>query len=270
MDTEKVPAWLQKREPYEPPLDRSRYLEKSLRALISALAALKERPGSSRENEVVAPALKLLSTLLLILLLSLSRASLFLEIAAALEFACLCLLPAGLIARALKKTLVAGLFALVIFLPALLLGRGANLLPLCLKVLLAVLAASIFSATTPWPSVTAAFSSLRVPDLFVMTLDLTIKYISLLGGLVLNLLQAQKLRSVGRDPAPMRSLAGIAGTLFLKSKEAAQDQYQAMACRCFDGSYRRRPRGRADWRSLAFASLDLALLAAFFVFGARP
>lgn len=234
---ETVPTWLAARERYEPCRDRGRFLEKSLLSLLGVLAALRERPGAGRARERLRPELKLVSTFAVILLVSLSRSGLFLEAAAAFELCCLCLLKGEAIARILKKVLAAGLFAFLIFLPAFVSSRSPNLLLLA-KVLLAVLAAALFSATTPWPSVTAAFSTLRVPDLFVLTLDMTIKYISLLGGLALNMLYALKLRSVGRDRSKMVSLAGIAGTLFLKSKDAAEAQYQAMECRGFDGTYR--------------------------------
>ena len=169
--------------------------------------------------------------------------------------------------RVLRRVLAAGLFALAIFLPAFLLGRGSNLLPVFAKVLLASLAAAIFSSATSWPSMAAAFSTLRVPDIFVMTLDMTVKYISLLGDLLAQMLCALKLRSVGRDRRKMSSLAGLAGTLFLKSKDAAVEQYQAMECRCFDGKYAVSCRPGPGWRDAVFVAADLAILAAFLAFG---
>jgi cobalt/nickel transport system permease protein len=225
---------------------------------------LREKPGAGKVRERLRPEVKLASTFLIILLVSLSRSALFLEAAAAFELGCLCLFRGAVIARVLRKVLAAGFFAVAIFLPALLWGRGAGVLVLCAKVLLAMLAAAIFSAATPWTSVTEAFSKLRVPDVFVMTFDMTIKYISLLGGLVLNMLYALKLRSVGRDDRKMRSLAGIAGTLFLKSRDAALTQYQAMECRCFSGTYRITQRFGFGWRDAAFVALDLGMVAAYF------
>ena len=273
MGRQSVPAWLVARERYEAPSDRGRYLEKSVLSILGVLAALRERPGAGKDGERLSPALKLLSAFLVIVLVSLSRGALFLEAAAAFELGCLCLLRGQTIAHVLRRVLAAGLFALAIFLPAFLLGRDSNLPFLCGKVLLAALAAALFSATTPWSSATAAFSALRAPDIFVMTLDLTVKYISLLGGLLLDTLYAMKLRSVGRDARKISTLAGSAGTLFLKSKEAAEAQYQAMRCRCFSGSYRvarRRGFGQGDaaLADSALAAAALAVLAAFFALGA--
>jgi cobalt/nickel transport system permease protein len=242
-------------------------VEKSLLSVLGALAALRDRPGAGQTRERLRPALKLASLFAFTLMVSLSRTLFFLEAAAAFEFGCLCLLPPDTIARALRKALAAAAFALVIFLPALLWGRGAGALILSGKILLAVLAAAVFSATTPWPSVAAAFAALRAPDIFVMTLDIAVKYVSLLGGFLLDMLCALKLRSVGRDDRKADSLAAIAGTLFLKSKEGAEEQYQAMECRCFSGSYRRTLRSSFGLRDAAFTALNLAFLAAFLAFG---
>jgi cobalt/nickel transport system permease protein len=213
------------------------------------------------------PELKLTSAFLLILLASLSRSILFLEAAAAFELGCLCLLRVEVIARVLEKVLVAGFFAAVVLLPAFLLGRGAGVPVLCAKIFLAMLAASLFSTTTAWPSVAAAFSAFRVPDVFVMTLDMTVKYISLLGALVLEMLEALKLRSVGRDDRKIESLSALAGNLFLKSKEAVEAQHQAMECRCFSGTYRITRRSAFGWRDAIFATANLLVIALFFACG---
>ena len=213
-----VPAWLATRECYEPRADRSRFVERSILSILGALAALRERRGLPKSGDLALGELKLVSAFLAILLVSLSRGTLFLEAALAFELCWLCLLPGELIARILLKVLVAAFFALAIFLPAFFLGRGSGIPILIGKIGLALLAAATFSASTSWPSMAAAFAAFRVPDVFVMTLDMTIKYISLLGGLVLDMLYALKLRSVGKGYRKGDSLAAIAGTVFLKSK----------------------------------------------------
>jgi cobalt/nickel transport system permease protein len=262
-----IPSWLAAREPYEPRPDRGRFVEKSILSVLGALAAFRERPSAGRRPERLRPELKLVSLFAAVLMVSLSGSPLFVEAAAAFELGCLCLLPASVMARALRKALAAALFALVILLPAMLWGRGAGALLLPAKVLLAVLAAAVFSATTAWPSVAQAFAAMRAPDIFVMVLDMAVKYISLLGGLLLDMLYALRLRSVGRDERKAGSLSGVAGTLFLRSMEAAEEQYQAMECRCFSGTYRAARRPGFGWRDAAFAALNLALAAAFVFFG---
>ncbi len=262
-----IPAWLRVRESHQPRPDRGRFVEKSLLSVLGALAALRDRPGMGRSREFLRPELKLASALLLVLLVSVSSSALFLEAAAAFELGCLCLLRGEVIARVLRKVAAAGVFAVAILLPALLLGGGVGVLALCAKVLLAVLAAALLSGTTPWTSIASAFAAFRLPDIFVMTLDMTVKYISLLGGLILDMLYALKLRSVGRDDRKMDSLSAIAGTIFLKSREVAETQYQAMECRCFAGTYRSTRRHGFGWSDMAFAAANLVMVAVFIAFG---
>jgi cobalt/nickel transport system permease protein len=239
---------------------------------------LRDRPGRGAARgpagERVDPGLKLASTFLLVLLTSLSRGALFVELASAIELGLLCFLPGRAIAGILRKAGAAGLFAAAIMLPAMLSGGPGHAPILVAKILLAVLAVSSFSATTGWPSVSRALASLRCPELFILTLDLAIKYIVLLGGLVLDMLRALELRSVGRNDRKGDSLAAIAGTTYLKSREAARAQYEAMECRCFSGAYRvtrpslaERRSGRCLAPNAALAAADLAFALAFFAFG---
>jgi cobalt/nickel transport system permease protein len=172
--------------------------------------------------------------------------------------------PRG-IARVLRTSLVAALFSFVIFLPSAFWGNWPGVLVLAAKVLMSVAAAAIVSTTMDWASISRGLSTLRVPDLFILVLDLAIKYIALLGLLVLDMLHALKLRSVGRNRSKTASLGGIAGTVFLKSREAATEMYEAMECRGFSGSYRkttRRPPGAAD---VIFAAMAALFVAAFFL-----
>jgi len=231
------------------------------------LAALRERPGTGAGGEHLRSEIKLASLFVFVLLVSLSRTVLFLETAAALALGCLSLLPPKAIARALRKALAAAAFALVILLPAFLWGRGGGVVLLAAKVLLAVLAAAVFSASTPWTSISRGFAGLGVPGIFVMTLDMAVKYIALLGGILLDMLSALKLRSVGRGEGKIDSLGAIAGTIFLKSREAAEEQYGAMRCRCFSGKYVLAPASRFGWADVALVAFDLAFCAAFAAYG---
>ena len=78
------------------------------------------------------------------------------------------------------------------------------------------------------------------------------------------MLYALKLRSVGRNDGKTASLAAVAGTMFLKSKEMAEEMYSAMECRGFTGTYRAADRLR--WRAgdLALGAAVAAMVLAFF------
>ncbi len=144
-------------------------------------------------------------------------------------------------------------------------GQLAGVLAVAAKVLLSVAAAALVSATASWSEISRALSSIRVPDIFILVLDLAIKYISLLGGLVLDMLYALKLRSVGRNHDKTASLSGIAGTVFLKSKEAAEDMYAAMECRGFSGTYRVAARARLAAMDYASIIANAFVISLFFL-----
>jgi len=210
------------------------------------------------------PSLRLVSSFLLILFVSLSRSIYFLAVVGTYELVVMCLMSGPKIAKVLKTSFVASLFAFVIFLPSALWGNWPGVLAVAAKVLLSVAAAALVSATSPWSEISRALSSIRVPDIFILVLDLAIKYISLLGGLVLDMLYALKLRSVGRNRDKTASLSGVAGTVFLKSKEAADEMYAAMECRGFSGTYRVAVRRGFSARDYVFIAVNVLILSLFF------
>jgi cobalt/nickel transport system permease protein len=262
-----LPAWLSKTEAYEPRKDRDRFIERSALALLGALAAFRERPRGREARSGMNPTLKLLSLLLVVALTSLSRGWPFIGLAAALELGCLSLLPAELIARTLKRALAAGTLAALVFLPSIFLGLGDRALAGGAKVLLAVLAACLLSATTGWAELSSALASLRVPGIFIAVLDTAVKYIVVLGEVALELVYALRLRSVGRDGRKLGSLSGVAGAVFLKSKAAMEDTAAAMACRLYGERHRPARRQRLGLRDAALAAVDLAAVAAFALAG---
>jgi cobalt/nickel transport system permease protein len=97
----------------------------------------------------------------------------------------------------------------------------------------------ILSVSTPWNQITGGLRFFRVPDLMIFTLDITIKYIAILGDCCLAVLEALRLRSVGRNRQKGKSASGVLGVTFLKSRKMADDMHQAMICRGFDGTYHR-------------------------------
>jgi cobalt/nickel transport system permease protein len=82
-------------------------------------------------------------------------------------------------------------------------------------------------------------------------------------------LQALRLRSVGVNHHKQASMGGIGGVVLLKAERDAQDTYDAMRCRGFDGTY------RTDGARLGLKPVDalwvalLAALVALFLFTQR-
>lgn len=203
----------------------------------------------------------LVSTLVFVLLLSLSRSPSFTLFAAALLLSILAATRGDRILLILKASVPAAALTFLVMLPYALWGNAVGAVTITVKVFLSVTAVTLFSETQGWGRISRALAALHAPALFVLVLDLTFRYVALLGGLSLSMLHALKLRSVGRNADKTASLSAVAGVLFLKSRLMAEEAYAAMECRCFTGSFAaggERPRGGAP----ALRLIDAAPLAA--------
>jgi cobalt ECF transporter T component CbiQ len=91
--------------------------------------------------------------------------------------------------------------------------------------------------TTPWNSVLSALSVLRVPDVFILILGMTYRYIYLLLHLANDMFLSRKSRIVGRlsSADERRILAATTATLLSKSLDMSSEVYLAMQSRGFRG-----------------------------------
>lgn len=236
--SDRLPAWMKGFDPYEPKGRGGTFAARTLRALAGAIGRLRFQQG--REGRRPLPALfKLVLLLAGLLVLSLARKLLVPLFFTALVLVLICFLPG----RDLLSVLVTGLFAaalsLVLMLPAMILApeTAFNCLFLVWKVFLSVLMVSLFNHTTQWNHITGALKRLHVPGILIFTLDLTLKYIVLLGRLVSDLLTAYLLRAVGKDRQAYSSLGGVLGVTFLRGTEVSRETYEAMVCRGFTDDY---------------------------------
>lgn len=95
------------------------------------------------------------------------------------------------------------------------------------------------------------FKSLRalgVPDLLVMILEMTYRYLMVLLSVSLEMFEARKIRTVGRlSSKDQRAQVGSSiAALFDHSMALAEDVYQAMVDRCYTGSIPERPGGECQ------------------------
>jgi cobalt/nickel transport system permease protein len=131
------------------------------------------------------------------------------------------------------------------------------------KVFLSVSLVNLLSATTPWNRITEGFKFFHVPDLFILTFDLTLKYIVALGDVSLAMLEALKLRSVGRNRKKGGAVTGVLGVTFLKSRAMSEELYGAMQCRGFEGVYERPGHFAFSKRDIWYILLVAAVTALF-------
>lgn len=108
---------------------------------------------------------------------------------------------------------------------------------LLLRVSTSVSTAILLVLTTPWNTVLKALGVLRVPDVFVLILGMTYRYIYLLLHSLNDMLLSRKSRVLGRlSGAEERHLvANSAGALLGKSLHLSSEVYLAMQSRGFRG-----------------------------------
>ena len=262
---QEIPNWLLESQDYEPRRDRDGFIAKSMLSITGVLAQFRLDDGAEGRLSPSAP-MKLLFALGCILLTSLSANYFFVLIMLACVLVRLCFLPG----RALKRTVAVAFGAagitFLIMLPAMFIGQSHSALLIATKVLISVGIAMTTALTTPFNRMTAALRTFHIPNIVILTIDLALKSIVRLGDIALEVLTALRLRSVGRNDDKRSSIGGVGGVVFLKTNEAAQATYDAMACRGFEGEYP--TANERQWRAidLAWLAVFALLLAAFIYF----
>ena len=198
------------------------------------------------------PRLKILSALLLLLAVSLSRSLL---VILSLYFLALALaffsrIPLGFFVK--RVWLLIPFFTGLIALPALFITPGPVLarLPLGLVVTQTGLTTAVFLLlrvgtsvslavllvlTTPWNSLLKALGVLRLPAVVILILGMTYRYIHLLLHLTNDMFLSRKSRLLRRmnGPEERRLIAATSGTLLNKSLQVSSEVYLAMQSRGF-------------------------------------
>ena len=130
--------------------------------------------------------------------------------------------------------------SILFLLPAVFMGNPQALANITARVYVSVTLVGILSSGTSWNKLTGSMRSFRIPTIFIFTLDITLKYISVLGEICMDILRSVCLRSVGKNPDKARAFSGVLGITFLKASEMAEEMYAAMCCRGFTGEYEMR------------------------------
>lgn len=232
----KIPAWMCGQEEYIPANDRESFLTKSTKSVLSVLAKLRFNEGKDSRFSA-APSLKLFYTIFFIILTASARNYLFVLIMCATVTVRLAFFSAAAIRQILNGTVGAVLISILFLLPAVFMGNPQALANIIARVYVSVTLVGILSSGTSWNKLTGSMRSFRIPTIFIFTLDITLKYISVLGEICMDILRSVCLRSVGKNPDKTRTFSGVLGVTFLKSSEMAEEMYAAMCCRGFTGEY---------------------------------
>ena len=198
------------------------------------------------------PRVKVVSIILLLIAVSLSRSLMVIVglYLVTLVLAWLSSVPMGFFVK--RVWLFMPFFTGIIAIPAFFLTPGPALVQLpwgwvitrtgamtalflLLRVSTSVSLTVLLVLTTPWNSVLKALGVLRVPDVFVLILGMTFRYIYLLLHTTNDMLLSRKSRIVGQlnGADERRLIAASAGTLLSKSLHLSGEVYLAMQSRGF-------------------------------------
>lgn len=259
-----LPDWLAISQDYAPARDSDAFIDRSIKSFLGMLSILRRRTGS-RLLYGQHLRLRLCALLILIILISLSRNVGYLALVASFSLVILSLLPGRAIARVLASALGAGCVSLLILLPSLFWGNSFGIVLISLKILITVSLLKMLTETSDWTALSGALAGLHVSGLLILVLEMTLRYLTLLGEFSLNMLIALRLRSVGHNTHKSAALSGIAGTLFLKSRQMGSESLAAMECRCFTGDYH--PKADSGFGPIEISTIILTLVlgGAFFL-----
>jgi cobalt/nickel transport system permease protein len=136
------------------------------------------------------------------------------------------------------------------------------------RVSVSVTLAVVLVVTTRWADLLKAMRVYRVPEVFIVIISMTYRYIFLLLRIVENLFLARASRTVGVTTGSERRrwVGATAGNLLSKSFKTSSDVYQAMVARGFTGNVRTIQRfvmRDEDWLFLTTAIVLLGSLLLF-------
>lgn len=231
-----LPTWMTTKEDYVPIKDNSIYIDKSLLKLFSLLNYFREDNTERRER---AAEIKTAALFLVLLIVACSRQSMIPIVLLVIILVRISLLSGKTIGTLFKKLLLEELCTLIILLPAYLLGHHIAVIRILLKITVTLLYVNTFAATVRWNAITKGLSKFHIPDLFLFTFDLAIKYIVVLGDECIKMLEALKIRSIGKSKSKGKEQAHILAMTFIKSKQMSEEMYHAMVCRGYSGEYRK-------------------------------
>ncbi len=131
------------------------------------------------------------------------------------------------------------------------------------RVTASVTLAALLVVTTRWSDLLKAMRVFRVPEVFIVVLGMTYRYIFLLLKALENLFLARASRTVGvsSEQERRRWIGSSMGTMLGKSFKTSNDVYQAMVARGFTGDVRTITNFAMrdeDWLFIALSAVILA------------
>lgn len=116
-------------------------------------------------------------------------------------------------------------------------GGMLSMLTLIIKGILTVFASYLLIVTTTIEKICHALRMLRLPKIFVTQILLTYRYITVLLAEAERMTQAYSLRAPGQKGVHIRVWGSLLGQLLLRSMDRAQELYDSMCLRGYQGEF---------------------------------
>ncbi len=138
----------------------------------------------------------------------------------------------------LKTGQVAGGYSLGIFRSATVVTPALVVWNVTAKALLSMLMVIVLTSTTPFPELLQALRKLRVPDIFVMLLSFTYRYLFVMIDEFQRMRRALASRGwQGKWIWHAKVIGQLIGVMFIRTYEKAERIYVAMISRGYDGQF---------------------------------
>ena len=261
-----VPEWLSVKDNYIPKEEKNLYVEKSIFSLIKIISIIRQNKNQDKLIYSINPTLKVVSIIVMILCVSISRSFIYLLLIDIYVLINLFLMEKKSRKRILFKSFIFPLVTLIALIPSMFYGNIYNSLLIFQKLIITILLMNLLSHNTKWSEISKSLKLLFIPDMFIWVMDITIKYIVLLGEHSINLLNALKLRSIGINYNKYNSLTGIMGNLFIKSYKMSEEMFHAMECRGFVGEYTTKVNLKLKKMDYVYLAINILLVSLFIYF----
>lgn len=160
----------------------------------------------------------------------------------------------GIINPFLDKTPMLNLHGFIIT------GGIISMLTLMIKGVCCVMASFALIATTRFDDIAAALRRIHVPEIIVTLMLLTYRYISVMMDELSVMTMAYKLRAPGQKGIHYSAWGSFLGQLFLRSMDRAEELYQAMIIRGYDGKFRHAKKERWKVGDLVFVATTVVVI----------
>ena len=142
-------------------------------------------------------------------------------------------------------------------------GGMISMVTLMLKGVLCLTASFLLAATTPVDSLCSALMQIHLPRLVVTLFLLTYRYVFVMLDEAAVMTEAYRLRAPGQKGIHYKAWGSFLGQMLLRSMDRAQELYESMLLRGFDGTFNYARPKKAGIKDFLFPAVMITM---FFVF----